>query len=307
MATTSRKPKPSKAAPRVKKAKKQMMMKPPGTYIDQPALAHAKLLYDPCGAELVASVYPGDRGYVNRFTSTLSLAQAVGQTCGAIIIKPGNALTHISADSLSSLTSVMAFGPGNFPGNTFYSTNAAKQRAVAACINISPNASLTNVTGTFHFGVVSAASVINGTSKTFDELAEMCTERIAAATLLTQPLEVKWVPGSFDDRYCPQGVTDDDSDRNLILVVFRGLPAASGITARLTAVTEWVPKTNLGIAFDATATKPSDCDKECVIKYLNSRDKTWWWNLGSKVFNITTRAAKGFASGGFLGAATSFL
>jgi hypothetical protein len=117
------------------------------------------------------------------------------------------------------------------------------------------------------------------------------------------PLEIKWTPGGFDDRYSPVPVTsDDDSDRNLLLVITTGLPPASGIFVRETAITEWTPVAGLGVVIDSTAAKASVCDKDCVLRALKKADANWWWSLGKKTFRITRNVITGYAVGGVPGA-----
>jgi len=275
--------------------------------LDPAAVAHAQMLNDPCGADLKPTVYPGDRGYLNRFVRNATLGTAVSETSFIYIVKPGNALGHQTGNASSSGSITIAFGNGNFPGDSFFSTNAAKQRCAAFCTSIRPNAAPNTATGTIHFGIMPAAAVVNGSVKTADQLIQYTTESVSAAQALMAPLDIKWVPGSFDDRYCPQGVTDDDSDRNVLIVVGVGFPAASGVQIRETAIVEWSPKTNLGVALDSTSVKESDCDKDCVIKYLNSRDKDWWWSLGKKALNITKNAVTGYFTGGAIGAIGSMV
>lgn len=270
--------------------------------LDQAALAHARMLCDPCGADLQPTVYPGDRGYINRFVRNNVLGSGATDTSFIYIIKPGNALGSRTVAASPGSNQTIAFGNGNFPGDAFFSTNAAKQRCAAFCTTIRPVAAPNTATGTIHFGIVSASSLLNSTALSAETAATYCTESVSSSQALMAPLEIKWVPGSFDDRYCPQGVTDDDSDRNVLLMVGIGFPVGSGVQIRETAIVEWSPKVGLGVAIDATAVRPSECDKECVIQMLNQRDKDWWWNLGKKALNITKKAVTGYYSGGAIGA-----
>lgn len=275
--------------------------------IDAPAIQHANMLLDPCGADLVPTVYTGDKGYINRFTNIQTVGLGPGETCGYILYKPGNALQSQFSQVNPALATTVGFGGANFTGSNFLNTNSSKLRCGAFCVSMRPNSAPNTATGTISFGNVSAASIANLSTPTINALASLCTETVSAAAAVMQPLEVNWVPGSFDDRYSPYQVTDDDSDRNCLLVVFTGFPAATGINWRATSVMEWVPKVDLGIAFDATAIKPSECDKDCVIRYLQSRDRNWWFSLGKRVLKTTTRALRGYASGGLLGAAATFV
>lgn len=290
---------------RTKRVQKPQLTRTP--QLDLMALKHAHMLYDPCNSDLSESTYPGDRGYVNRFTANNGTPTLAGHTGFVLIFKPGNALGHISSFTDPAANITIAFGNGNYPGNAFYSTNCAKQRAVAFCVSLQHLASATNVSGFIDFGVISAAQLPNAAVMSPNQIAGLLTNKVTAMSTLTQTLEVKWCPGSFDDRYCPQGVTDDDSDRNVVVIVGRNLAASVGTGFKVTAITEWAPKVGLEVALDATSVKESECDKDCVIKYLNSRDKDWWWELGAKTLKFATRALKGYARGGFLGAAASFV
>lgn len=294
-----------------KKTKKVVVAKPPEDTLDLHGAKAAAMLYDPCGADLSESVYPGDRGYVNRFVQNLTYAGSTN-TCWAIIYKPGNTVAHYTADITSSATAVISYG-NVVPGNVFLAANASKARAAGFCSIIRPVAAPNAATGTIHFGVVNAASLPNGLSTTYDKLVAFCTESVSVSQALMSPLEVKWCPGGFDDRYSSifaGGAGDDDSDRNVLLMVGVGFNTNSGIQMRTTAIYEWVPKTDLGVVSDATSTKSSRCDVSCVLRNLKRKDINWWWNVGKRAADIGKQLVSGYYTGGpvgALGAAAKFL
>jgi hypothetical protein len=281
--------------------------------IDSYGAAAGRMYEDPCGAELVPSVYPGDRGYVNRFVYNRTLAAGAGQTCAVWIIKPGNTISAPVEPALPTTALGLLYG-NEYPGNAFFAANAVKTRCTGFCVSVRPIAAPNNVTGTLHFGVINAASVPNALSTTAQGLAQLCTESISMSQAAMAPLEVKWCPGGFDDRYSPiwsSGFSgDDDSDRNVIIIVALGLPAATGVQFRATAIQEWTPKVDLGVVQDATAQKPSICDKDCILRNLKRKDPDWWWSLGKKAYNVGAQLATGYYTGGpigMMGAATRFL
>lgn len=298
-----------------KKVKKSKSRKGSGTgeKIDSYGAGAARMYEDPCGAELVPSVYPGDRGYVNRFVYNRVLAAGAGQTCAVYIIKPGNSISVASEPLLPTTSIGLPYG-NEYPGNVFLAANASKHRCAGFCVSVRPIASPNNVTGTIHFGVLNASSVPGTLSTTAQALAALCTESISVSQAAMAPLEVKWCPGGFDDRYSPTwsaGFTgDDDSDRNVLIVVCLGLPPATGMQFRATAIQEWTPKVDLGVVQDATAQKPSICDKECILRNLKRKDPDWWWNLGKKAYNVGSQLVAGYYTGGpigMMGAATRFM
>jgi hypothetical protein len=116
-----------------------------------------------------------------------------------------------------------------------------------------------------------------------------------------QPLDVKWSPGTFDDRYSPTTTADDDTDRNVILICATGLPAATGLQFRMTAIYEWVPFISLGIVNDSTQVKSSVCDKECILRELKRKDINWWWSLGRKTLKVASAVATSAATAGLPG------
>lgn len=284
----------------VKRKPKMRVVVPRG--LDSYGAAHAKMLYDPCSSILQESVYPGDRGYVNRFNATSTYGGSALATGFLALWKPGNACSS-NFDFASTATAfTIAYQRPSYPGATFIAANCSKTRAIAFCIALAPNTSPNLSTGTIHFGMVNASAVPNAGIVSADTLVQLCTERVSAAQALLAPLEIKWSPGGFDDRYSGNVVTDDDSDRNVLVVVATGLPPATGVTYRCTAIMEWSPGVNLGISNDATSVGRSTNNIADVTRVLKQKDNNWWWALGNKTLGLAESAVRGFAKGGALGA-----
>lgn len=305
MAKTTKNKKSSTQRPR-KLRQKQL-----SSGLDACATNHMRMLYDPCDASLEESVYPGDRGYVNRFVANASYGTGAGATSFMAVIKPGNAVSTNFDSALSATPSVLAFSKAAYPGASFLNANTSKNRAVSFCITVRPIASANNATGTIYFGIVNAQTLANGTSVSPDVLAQYCTNSVSAAQALINPLEIKWCPGGFDDRYgATTALSDDDSDRNVLVVVGTGFPAASGVQYRMTGITEWSPAGTLGIVADATSVSKSNNTISNVTRVLKQKDPNWWWSLGKKTMRLGSTVVGGYAAGGpvgALGAALSYL
>jgi hypothetical protein len=268
--------------------------------LDSHALAHMRMLYDPCSAELAESVYSGDKGYVNRFKSDFSVGGNAGTVATAIFIYPGAGLMGTIETATPATSQIFTLNNSGVPGVSYLISNASKIRTVASCVVVSPLSSPNNAVGQIHYGVIPANSIISGGSYSINGLLSLCTQRVSAANALTNPLEVKWSPGGFDDRYS-QITNDDPSDRNEILIIGYGLTPTTGLALRRIDITEWVPLQNTGIAFDGTATKKSRCDINCVIRNLKRKDSNWWWSLGQKALGGIALMSQAYMSGGLVG------
>lgn len=276
-----------------------------GDSLDQHAIAAAHMFADPCGAALAPSVYPGERGYVNRFVLNTVTGVTAGSTACNWIIKPGNAVSWPNDQPNSSAAVAVGFG-NTVAGNSFLVANSSKQRCVGYCVDVRPNAAPNNATGTIHFGIGAASAFTNGTAMSVDQIIAMCSESVSCSQAVVAPLSIKWSPGSLDDRYSPTwslGFSgDDDSDRNVLIFAATGFPVATGFQIRFTALYEWVPKIGLGVMTDATTPKPSRCDKECVLRNLKRKDPEWWYSIGKKSINIAKQVTTGYLTGGAIGA-----
>lgn len=295
-----------KIATKVKVKRRKPSVRTDEDALDLHAAKAAHMYYDPCGSELVPTVYPGDRGYLNRFSVNFNAAQAAGETCTIYAFKPGNNLAaeHSTATSGTNITFV--YQDARAPGALFLNGQATKARCAGACVVVRPNASPSNATGMLYFGNLPAQSIVNGGITTLDAIIPQLTHSCSVSQAVMQPLEVKWSPGAFDDRYSPvAGITaDDDTDRNILVVVAVGLPAASGINFRSTAIYEYTPVLN-GASIDSTSVAPSRCDFSCILRNLKRKDAEWWFSLGKKTLNVAKAGVLGYYTGGPIGATTA--
>lgn len=256
-----------------------------GDDLDVHAVGAAHMLYDPCGADLVPSVYPGDKGYINRFVTNFTAATIAGETTFYSMFKAGvNVNTAGSAANATTNFPGLGFADTQAPGAAFLNTTASKLRCLGACYQVRVNAAPNNCTGMLYYGVVPASTFVNGTVLNFNEIAPFLTQSVSCSQVAMQPLEIKWVPGLFDEKYCDSFgiVSDDDSDRNMIVIAGTGLPAATGVNIKSTGIYEWTPSTSTRITIDSTGVNPSRCTLSCVLRNLKRKDADWWWALGKK-------------------------
>lgn len=271
-----------------------------GDDLDSHALGAAKMYVDPCGADLVPSVYPGDRGYINRFTSVLNVANGALETAGVWIAKPGVNVGYNGAAASGGTALAVSYVDTQMPGAAFLNAQATKARCVGYCSAIRVGATINSATGYIYYGIVPASTFASG-SFSIDTIVASLTHSVSASSAAVNPIEICWSPGAFDDRYCPPtGLTaDDDSDRNILVVAANGLPAATGFNVRNTAIYEWTPAS---VAIDSTSVTPSKCDFNCVLRNLKRKDPEWWFRQGQRGVSAVASILGAYGTGGVGGA-----
>jgi len=276
--------------------------------LDAKAVAAAKMLEDPCNATLSEACYRGDQGYRNRFVASAVYGGGAGQNALAVVYSPTANAYYFSTTVGSGVTGTWTTVSG--PGASFVGSNASGIRSLGACLQATPNAANLSTSGQVYTAVVSTASIglLSGTSPSCDSLAQLCNKY--GKINIDAPMETKWIPASSDEDFQPPNVLPTDAtDSNIILMVFIGFPAASGITLRFTNIIEWKPLANLGIATESFLGNPSRNTIEHVKQALRSKDPNWWSNVGKGAYSVL----RGYATGGTMGAfgaamrATKFL
>lgn len=269
--------------------------------LDSHAIAAARMLMDPCGADLAPTVYPGDRGYINRFQGIVASAGgAAGETATIWVVKPGVGVAWNAGAALPTTSITVGLADSQFPGAGVTNTYS-KMRTAGFCSIIRPNTAVNTATGMIYYGNIPATYFTQGRvfSGGVSDLLGLLTQSVSCAQAVVSPLEVCWSPGAFDDRYCPiSGVTsDDDTDRNALVVVCVGMPAATGLNIRNTVIHEWTPGENQAV-IDSTSVNPSKCDFNCVLRNLKRKDANWWWRLGTRLAHGAISVLGAYTTGG---------
>lgn len=241
---------------------------------------YAALLKDPCGAPLVTGSYPGEVGMVGRYMSDNTSST---NPCGFAAYYPAiNAADFQSAVTPSTVFAHSWTVAAPFsPGHTILAAAAAKSRALSACIQaLFPNVSITNVTGEICVGCVSADSFNNG-NYTVDQLFQLLPQK---AIVTRNQYECKFTPGVFDDKFTTYGqlTTVDQSDTNVIIVAYRGLPASALPSFRITSVLEYTARVNSGLV-PTGATVSAGINTMSVASAVHKAQPGWWHNLVSEI------------------------
>lgn len=262
--------------------------------LDRHARAAADMLLDPCNATIAPGCYRGDQGYKTRVVSTVTALNTASTTCAAVYYIP-------SSNQLFTFDVTGSFVSGTWvtrpaPGASYLTANANAQRSLGACVSVTPNSANLSTSGQVYTGLVTASTVNTGATITPDALITLCNKY--GKISIDAPMETKFIPSAADENYSPPGTLSDASDNIAILMVFIGLPAASGITLRVTNIVEWKPASNLGIASESFLGNPSRNTIEHVKQEIRARRPDFWTNVGRTAFSVM----RGYATGGVMGA-----
>lgn len=241
--------------------------------LDAPALAHARLIADPCKAPLVNPVFSGgEGGYLVRTDSWSTFALGVGVTAGVFHWTPGymcatgqellytNSVNSSTADAATILT--------NAPGKLFLPSNAGQARCVAACIKLQFTGPESTRSGRIHMGHTSGGLITPAATYTVDSVANSLSN-----FQRTPPTEIEmlWKPNDRDQLFFQPGVAYDSKDRDgrsALTVAMADLPANTGVTIQMVAVYEWQPRTNQGVGTPEGSRARSNNTLDNVLNYL---------------------------------------
>lgn len=245
---------------------------------------YMQLLNDPCNADYVdGAVYPGETGIVTRFAIDGNAGTGAGNTSGALIFHPNdNTFNIVTQDSPGTTFTLNAgnFITNNAPGTAFLHGSAAKARGLAACISALPNSTVFEAKGDIAVGNVSLETLYS-TATSVNAIFSLLTVK---GPVVRKNYEAKWVPGLMDSRYSqvlpgsnPSTTGTDQSDTNCVVIAWRSLAPASGLSYRVTLVAEWTPK--LGAGMTTSSTSEPGLNTLGVVHAMHKSKPNWWHNL----------------------------
>ena len=291
----------SRNAPRKPSAKRAA--RPQRQLLDGAAVAYAQLLRDPCNGPLVG-FYGGAGGYIQRFSSVLTVGQTAGTVAGILSICPGAGIVGYQDVTTDLSSATVSYGPSSFPGQAFLAANAKGFRVLALCVKAYTNASENARSGFISYGVMPMTEAPQqGTAYA----TPIAAQQLMPRTVRTpgDMVEVRWKPGNDDREYNHNspGTTIDarSGEQNAIVCAWTGQPAAVGFRVVITAVIEWLPAVSTGFVTNAMAPAMSAHTVDEVVRTLSMSNPEWWHNAGQVAVRVAKSAALGYAKSGLLG------
>lgn len=235
---------------------------------------YQSLLADPCSGPL-HSPYGGERGIVERFVADYTFGSA-GNTCGVAFVQPNNNAYGGFVAATSSTATLVTGAPAVAPG--FFNANVQKARCIACCLELIPaSLSITNITGELAMGVFDSRVIGAGLTLTVDQIFALCNDR---EVIQKKDYEIKWYPGAADNLYNVRTASGgalipaEDASQNEVVIAWRGVPAGTLLSFRITTVYEWTPVPGLGLA--ATSSPGYAIDWQNQSAGLHQAHPSWW-------------------------------
>jgi len=260
--------------------------------LDDVAKCHARMLLDPCRAQLGPSVYPGSNGAITaRFEQDTVLFNAASTGASALVWSPGLASFVTSPAVLLNDTTTFNFSALQPAAGNAFLVNQAGWRCVGACMQVyypgaentrqgfvgmgyGPGSMLTQ------FQLAADGGVGTQTTVQGVRTSQFHTERVPNTMI-----ELKWKPGFGDQEWegfntAVQQVNTNNATnvgRNCITLTASGLPASTGLRVRFVAIYEYMPAFNSGLI---STVSNAVITKNTLNDVLHTLDKTGNWFLG---------------------------
>lgn len=250
--------------------------------LSQHALAWARLLKDPCAANVAHPCYGGsESGYLVRtkYSGTIlggntngiyQITPGLGMLTGAAFVG-GNTSTSGTALTLSPVAA-STFAP-------FLANNARAWRAVAACVKVR------------YTGAESARAGMVGLKYTTappykDNTTSIILDQELATCPVVQRLgevehEIKWVPADTDELYLNTASSVLSAVGGTLSVIITGAPASS-VFFETTVVYEWLPFSSLNVSVGAGLPPSTNTTAE-VIRSIGPTLRWLYGNVVSPV------------------------
>jgi hypothetical protein len=260
------------------------------TVLDSGARAWAKLLDDPCAANLVYPCYPTGTGgsVLMRFETDNLYYTGATETAGMFLVCPGalQGFTNNVPQTSDVLGSPLGAFLTQVPGYTFIHGNANSFRAVAGCMQIMYPGTELNRSGIVGVGITDGAvfsrniATANGGGNINTSAGEMRTMCQHVERMPTGVVEIKWFPGNKDQQSeSTQGndlnSTDEISGRNVMFASVSGFPVSTGVRIRIVCVYEISFGSGAGQVAGAHS-PPSINTPAQIIRAMTSRDPLWY-------------------------------
>jgi hypothetical protein len=249
--------------------------KPAIRSMDNDGAAYARLLMDPCNAKVTHPNYAGgDSGYLIRTESTVTFPHPNGYVRWA----PGAVSTNdqelVYMTATTPAIGVAVAGIPDAPGKNFLTGTTSSYRCVAACMKLVYPGAEVDRAGLVYAGLVTAQTTALGDTISVNHVTPLLQ---SAGRMPDTEIEVLWRP-DFNDQGFRDPLHDIDvndlGSRSAIAIAFTG-GADAGVTIRMTAIYEWRPRQNKGIALPTLARSISAYSLDDVLNYIQKNGGKW--------------------------------
>lgn len=268
-----------------------------GIQLDAYALAHARLLNDPCYGRLAHPVYnSADGGCLSRFEAEFTAFSGATETGGIVAFVPGGLARSVfnnavvCTSDIVATTLVNASTSNTAPGYSFLQSTASAVRPVAACMQIAWPGTELNRQGFVALGQATGSLITEAltTNITISGVRPVAHLRSRVPETV---VEVKWRPQSGDADWTDPNTSTADGDlqkKGAIFAAISNLPVGTGVRVRLICVYEWQPKAAQGMASNADDRARSRNTLTDVINVLDKDGPDWAFTVGRTASAVQT-------------------
>jgi len=301
--------------PKARPPRRQKARVPRIPLLDPAGTAYARLLNDPCHAQLAEPIYMATgTGYLTRATVDLTHSE----DSGVLFVTPFNVGSGAlgSVGVATSASAGAALGAPTYqsgPGAVFLSGVAQSARPVAACIS-------TYYAGTESLRSGSLSQIQTDGRQAILILSSVGTPDSVGPLFPTEvrtpgtSIETKWSPGALDGDWSDPSSNYWTGGHGAIGVLWRSL-GGQAVKFRVTIVYEWKPLAAEGIQAEPARGNRSGNTVDQVVGYLASKDPMWGMSqpgqsmttVGGDLISAFGRLALPIARDFALGAATGLL
>lgn len=253
--------------------------------LDAAAKRYARLVNDPCYADLSLPTYAAaGTGLLMRVESDFILGAEATSVGAAVVFTPG--LNSVTAGSRSvtipttvvnadTATITWVDAPtSSCPGGGMASI-MTQCRAVAACLQIS-----------FVGSELQRAGVVSLSQSTYQTATSMSTTaqiRANSERVVRMPdgvLEIKLAPTDLNANFAPAAAlaAPDKYMMPCLVASVTGIPSSTGVRVRCVQVLEWTPAASDGVVM-STKSADSDSTLAGIIRFLQTARPDWQYEL----------------------------
>ncbi|APG76239.1 hypothetical protein 3 [Changjiang crawfish virus 7] len=237
----------------------------------------ARLIMDPCGAELTTGYALATEGLVQRFNRFITPV-ATTETNFAYIFNPLSHAAESIVQKLSTGTGAATNISSTAPGEAYLDANADAVSTVAACMQILYTGKLVDRKG--YIGVCQAPwFVMNDIATGTTDLPTLLSYCQAIQPVGSETLEIKFSPTIRSLLGQTANVETSGGIDNVLMVVAIGVDP-NQFVVKFTSVYEYVPKFALGAPAPRATKTYIPGAPERIVSTLD-RLGHWWHNAGN--------------------------
>lgn len=238
----------------------------PRAVLDKHALAYARLLEDPCRADLTYPVYSaGTAGYLTRVKQVVLLGGNSGAADGYTAFVPGGdadvtdmyGMWHHGWSAGGGALGVIAGATGP---SFLRSTAVGSYRPIAGCLKVHYTGSELNRAGMISVGIVNQLQLAAGET-ILNPITAFVPSSAKTVRLGSEPHEVRWVPTNATDQAFSSSTQPAAggtfSFSTVVYVMAQGVPPGT-CSVECDFVYEWQPDTTQGMEHTVEAPRSAN-------------------------------------------------